>query len=90
MSASHLHECQRTPSKSSRSSRWRGTIVTSSISHRKATSDGRSPGGCGNAMTARTSCNRAFTSKNVSYSLVSVLVAVHPRTLCILDMEGAN
>lgn len=32
------------------SRRWRGTIVTSSFSHRKATSDGVSPGGSGSAM----------------------------------------
>jgi hypothetical protein len=30
-----------------------GTIVTSSISHKKATSDGTSPGGRGKAMAVR-------------------------------------
>ena len=53
MSASHLHGCQRTPSKSSRSSRWRGTIVTSSISQMKATSEGSSPEGYGKAILPR-------------------------------------
>lgn len=42
---------QRTPSRSNLSSRWRGTIVTSCISHRKATSEGSKPDECGNAMT---------------------------------------
>jgi hypothetical protein len=41
-----------TPSSSSRSSRWRGITVTSSISHRNAISGGVSPGGRGNAMIA--------------------------------------
>jgi hypothetical protein len=41
-----------TPSNESASSRCRGTMVTSSISHRKAISGGVKPGGSGNAMTA--------------------------------------
>lgn len=43
-----------TPSKSRRSRRWRGSTVTSSISHRKAISVGRRPGGCGKAMSTCT------------------------------------
>lgn len=41
---------QRTPSKSRRSSRWRGIMVTCSISQRKETSEGRRPGGSGKAI----------------------------------------
>lgn len=39
-----------TPSSSSLSSRWRGMMVTISISHRKATSGGVRPDGSGSAM----------------------------------------
>jgi hypothetical protein len=56
---SHLLVVQRpgagplTPSRSSRSSLWRGTIVTSSISQMKAISGGVRPDGWGNAMLSR-------------------------------------
>ena len=41
---------RRTPSSSRPSSLWRGMMVTSSISHKKATSEGVRPDGRGSAM----------------------------------------
>lgn len=47
---SSRHRVPLTPRSSRPSSRCRGMTVTSSISQRKATSEGESPGGRGNAM----------------------------------------
>lgn len=55
----------RTPRSSSPSSLWRGMIVMSSISHRKAISGGVSPGGRGNAMLRRVTCTLDCRSSRV-------------------------
>lgn len=46
----------RTPKRSRLSSRWRGMMETSSISHKNATSGGVRPGGRGNAMVVILQC----------------------------------